>query len=146
MFLFGKRPVNLQQDKILGNKEDRSPEEMKTYLLRKYQYKHVMQQSTSTYQPFNQMSDTTTKREFTRFDQNPPKSGNKWFEGKCFHCRKHPEPQEARIQRTPTKRRKQHIRARGHINRKATENHNRKQVGLATALNKTKVVLRPEKE
>ena len=45
----------------MANKEDSSPEEIKTYLLRKHQYQNVLQQTTSTYQPFNQMSDNTTK-------------------------------------------------------------------------------------
>ena len=66
----------------MDNKEDSSPEEIKTYLLRKYQNQQVMQKSTSTYQPFNQMSDTTSEREFTRSDQNQPKLDNKRFEGK----------------------------------------------------------------
>ena len=69
MFLFGKVPVEIQQELTMTNKEDSSPEEIKTYLLRKYQYQNVLQQTTSTYQPFNQMSDNTTKREFTRSDQ-----------------------------------------------------------------------------
>ena len=88
MFLFGKLPVEIQQELTMANKEDSSPEEIKTYLLRKYQYQNVLQQTTSTYQPFNQMSDNTTKREFTRSDQAPPKTETKRFEGKCFYCGK----------------------------------------------------------
>ena len=88
MFLFGKLPVEIQQELTMANKEDSSPEEIKTYLLRKYQYQNVLQQTTSTYQPFNQMSDNTTKREFTRSDQAQPKTETKRFEGKCFYCGK----------------------------------------------------------
>ena len=72
----------------MANKENSSPEKTKTYLLRKYQYQNVLQQTTSTYQPFNQMSDNTTKREFTRSDQAQPKTETKRFEGKCFYCGK----------------------------------------------------------
>ena len=36
MFLFGKLPVEIQQELTMANKEDSSPEEIKTYLLRKY--------------------------------------------------------------------------------------------------------------
>ena len=88
MFLFGKLPVEIQQELTMANKEDSSPEAIKTYLLRKDQYQNVLQQTTSTYQPFNQMSDNTTKREFTRSDQAQPKTETKRFEGKCFYCGK----------------------------------------------------------
>ena len=88
MFLFGKLPVETQQELTMANKEDSSPEEIKTYLLRKYQYQNVLQQTTSTYQTFNQMSDNTTKREFTRSDQAQPKTETKRFEGQCFYCGK----------------------------------------------------------
>ena len=84
MFLFGKLPVEIQQELTMANKEDSSPEEIKTNLLRKYQYQNVLQQTTFTYQPFNQMSDNTIKREFTRSDQAQPKTETKRFEGKCF--------------------------------------------------------------
>ena len=80
--------MEIQQELTMANKEDSSPEEIKTYLLRKYQYQNVLQQTTSTYQPFNQMSDNTTKREFTRYDQAQPKTETKRFEGKCFYCGK----------------------------------------------------------
>ena len=85
MFLFGKLPVEIQQELTMANKEDSSPEEIKTYLLRKYQYQNVLQQTTSTYQPFNQMSDNTTKRELTRSDKAQHKTETKRFEGKCFY-------------------------------------------------------------
>ena len=88
MFLFGKLPVEIQQELTMANKEDSSPEETKTYLLRKNQYQNVLQPTTSTYQPFNQMSDNTTKREFTRSDQAQPKTETNRFEGKCFYCGK----------------------------------------------------------
>ena len=48
MFLFAKLPVEIQQELTMTNKEDSSPEEIKTYLLRKYQYQNVLQQTTST--------------------------------------------------------------------------------------------------
>ena len=38
MFLFGKLPVEIQQELTMANKEESSPEEIKTYLMRKYQY------------------------------------------------------------------------------------------------------------
>ena len=88
MVLFEKLPVEIQQQLTMANKEDSSPEEFKTYLIRKYQYQKVLQQTISTYQPFNQMSDNTTKREFTRSDQAQPKTETKRFEGKCFYCGK----------------------------------------------------------
>ena len=88
MFLFGKIPVEIQQEQTIANKEDSSPEEIKTYLLRKYQYQNVLQQPAATYQPFNQMSDNNSKREFTLSDQSQPKSDTKRFDGKCFYCGK----------------------------------------------------------
>ena len=77
MFLFGKLPVEIQRDLTMANKEDSSPEEIKTYLLRKYQYQQVLQQPAATYQPINQMSDNNTKREFTRSEQNPTLNASK---------------------------------------------------------------------
>ena len=47
MFLFGKLPVEIQRELTMANKEDNSPEDIKTYLLRKYQYQNVLQQTTS---------------------------------------------------------------------------------------------------
>ena len=89
MFLFGKLPVEIQQELTMANKEeDSSTEEIKTYLLRKHQYQNVLQQHATTYQPFNQMSDNNSKREFTRSDQSQPKSDTKRFDGKCFYCGK----------------------------------------------------------
>ena len=38
MFLFGKLPVEIQQELTMANKEESSPEKIKTYLMRKYQY------------------------------------------------------------------------------------------------------------
>ena len=38
MFFFGKLPIEIQQELTMANKEKRSPEEIKTYLMRKYQY------------------------------------------------------------------------------------------------------------
>ena len=88
MFLFGKLPIEIQQELTMANKEDSSPEEIKTYLLRKYQYQNVLQQPAATYQPFNQMSDNNPKRDFTRSDQSQPKPDIKRFDGKCFYCGK----------------------------------------------------------
>ena len=88
MSLFGKLPVEIQQELTMANKEDSIPEEIKTYLLLKCQYQNVLQRTTSTYQPFNQMSDNTTEREFTRSDQAQPKTETKRFEVKCFYCGK----------------------------------------------------------
>ena len=86
MFLFGKLPVRIQQEFTMANKEDSSPEVIKSYLLRKYQYQNVIQQPATINQPFNQMLDNTTKREFTRSDQPQPKTDAKRFDGKCFYC------------------------------------------------------------
>ena len=49
MFLFGKLPVEIQQELAMATKEDSSPEDIKTNLLRKYQYQNVLQQTTSTH-------------------------------------------------------------------------------------------------
>ena len=48
----------------------------------------ISERSAATYQPFNQMSDNNSKREFTRSDQSQPKSDTKRFDGKCFYCGK----------------------------------------------------------
>ena len=40
MFLFGKLPVEIQQELTMANKEESSPEKINTYLMRKYQYQH----------------------------------------------------------------------------------------------------------
>ena len=63
----------------MANKENTSPEEIKTYLFRNYQYQNVLQHLV-------QMSDKTTKRELKCSDLVQPKSDTKQFEGKCFYC------------------------------------------------------------
>ena len=78
--------VEIYQELTMANKEDSSPEEIKTYLLRKYKYQNVLQQPAATYQPFNQMSDNNIKREIKRSGQSLPKSDTKSFVGKCFYC------------------------------------------------------------
>ena len=69
-----------------------------------------MQKSTSTYQSFNQISDTTTKRKFTRSDQNRPKSVTRGSKENLFLWKT--GPQEARMQRTPKRRKQWYIQAR----------------------------------
>ena len=57
MFLFGKLPVEIQQELTMANKEESSPEEIKTYLMRKYQYQQYAAPPT-TIQPFNAVTSS----------------------------------------------------------------------------------------
>ena len=69
MFLFGKLPVEIQQELTMANKEESSPEEIKTYLMRKYQYQQYAAPPT-TIQPFNAVtSSIPTNNEITN-EQN----------------------------------------------------------------------------
>ena len=86
MFLFGKLPVEIQQELTLANKEESYPEEIKTYLMRKYQY----QQYTTpqiTNQPFNAVTSTNTSTN-TKPATTTTQSERKKFEGQCFYCDK----------------------------------------------------------
>ena len=71
MFLFGKLPVEIQQELTMANKEESSPEEIKTYLMRKYQYQQYVAPPTAI-QPFNvvtssaPMTNTTTNQQQRR--------------------------------------------------------------------------------
>ena len=90
MFLFGKLPVEIQQELTMANKEKSSPEEIKTYLMRKYQYQQYAAPPT-TIQPFNAVTSSvptnnaTTKPATTTTTQPTER---KRFEGQCFFCGK----------------------------------------------------------
>ena len=90
MFLFGKLPVEIQQELTMANKEESSPEEIKTYLMRKYQYQQYAAPPT-TIQPFNAVTSSiptnneTTKPTTTTTTQPTER---KRFERQCFYCGK----------------------------------------------------------
>ena len=90
MFLFGKLPVEIQQELTMANKEESSPEEIKTYWMRKYQYQQYTAHQTPV-QPFNAVTssapttNTTTKPATTTTTQPTER---KRFEGQCFYCGK----------------------------------------------------------
>ena len=90
MFLFGKLPVEIQQELTMANKEESSPEEIKTYLMRKYQYQQYAAPPT-TIQPFNAVTSSiptnneTTKPTTTTTTQPTER---KRFEGQGFYCGK----------------------------------------------------------
>ena len=66
MFLFGELPVEIQQELTMANKEESSPEEIKTYLMKKYQYQKYAAPPT-TIQPFNAVtSSIPTNNETTK--------------------------------------------------------------------------------
>ena len=91
MFLFGKLPVEIQQELTMANKEESSPEEIKTYLMRKYQYQQYVAPPTAI-QLFNAVTSsapptiTTTKPTTTTTTAQPTE--RKRFEGQCFYCGK----------------------------------------------------------
>ena len=90
MFLFGKLPVEIQQELTMANKEESSPEEIKTYLMRKYQYQQYVAPPT-TIQPFNTVTSSvpmtnTTIKPATMTTTQPTE--RKRFEGQCFYCGK----------------------------------------------------------
>ena len=65
MFLFGKLPVDIQQEGTIANKEDSFPEEIKAYLIRKYQYQQMVTFPT-TIQLFNVVISTAKQNEFSK--------------------------------------------------------------------------------
>ena len=89
MFLFGKLPVENQQELTMANKAESSHEEIKTYLMRKYHYQQYTSPQTQI-QPFNAVTSsnpsllTTTKPATTTTSQPERKR----FEGQCFYCGK----------------------------------------------------------
>ena len=88
MFLFGKLPVEIQQEHTMANKEESSPEEMKTYLMRNYQYQQYTSPQT-TIQPFNAVtSSNTTTNTSTTPTATTALPERKRFEGQCFYCGK----------------------------------------------------------
>ena len=92
MFLFGKLPVDIQQELTMANKEDSSPEDIKTYLQRKYQYQQVLT-APPPVQPFNQITTggyvpPTNNQQQSQPKQHPEQQPQKKFEGKCFYCGK----------------------------------------------------------
>ena len=88
MFLFGKLPVEIQQELTMANKEESSPDEIKTYLMRKYQYQQHAAPP-MTVQPFNAVTSSvptnnaTTKPATTTTTQPTER---KRFEGHCFYA------------------------------------------------------------
>ena len=90
MFFFGKRPVEIQQELTMANKEESSPEEIKTYLMRKYQNQQYAAPPT-TIQPFNAVTsciptNNETTKPTTTTTTHPTE--RKRFEGQCFYCGK----------------------------------------------------------
>ena len=84
MFLFGtcKLPVEIEQELTMANKEESSPEEIKTYLMRKYQY-----QQYTTPQPFNAVTSTNTNTNNKTATTTTQPERNK-VEGQFFYCGK----------------------------------------------------------
>ena len=88
MFLFGKLPVEIQE-LTMANKGESSPEEIKTYLMRKYQYQQYAAPPT-TIQPFSAVtSSVPTNNETTKpATTTTQPTERKRFEGQCFYCGK----------------------------------------------------------
>ena len=86
MFLFGNLPVEIQQELTMANKEESFPEEIKTYLMRKYQYQQYTTPPT-TIQPFNAVTSTITNTT-TKQATTTTQPDRKRFEGQCFCCGK----------------------------------------------------------
>ena len=88
MFLFGKLPDETQQELTMANKEESSPEQIKTYLMRKYQY----QQYTLLQTPIQQFNAVTSSNPTTSTTTKPAtpttQPERKRFEGQCFYCGK----------------------------------------------------------
>ena len=84
MFLFGNLPVEIQQERTMANKEESFPDEIKTYLMLKYQYQQYTTPQT-TIQPFNAVISTNSNT-----NNKPPTTSTqpeiKKFEGQCFYC------------------------------------------------------------
>ena len=89
MFLFGKLPVEIQQELPMANKEESSPEEIKTYLMRKYQDQQYAASPTAI-QPFNAVtsSNPTTSATTKPATTTTTQPERKRFEGQCFFCGK----------------------------------------------------------
>ena len=92
MFLFGKLPVEIQQELTMANKEDASPDEIKTYLQRKYQYSQVLTTQPAAVQPFNQAAPSHYHNKAAIDQSTHPivdaREPKRKFEGKCFYCGK----------------------------------------------------------
>ena len=90
MFLFGKLPVDIQQELTMTNKEESSPEEIKTYLMRKYQYQQYTAHQTPV-QSFNAVTSsapTTNATTIPATTTTTQPTERKRFEGQCFYCGK----------------------------------------------------------
>ena len=87
MFLFGKLPVKIQQELTMANKEQSSPEAIKTYLMRKYQYQQYTTPQT-TIQPFNAITFSSHTNTTTKPSTTTTQPDRKRFEGQCFYCGK----------------------------------------------------------
>ena len=84
--------MEIQRELTMANKEDSSPEEIKTYLQRKYQYQQVLT-TIPPVQPFNQITTGGYVPPTTNYQQPQTKPTTdqlqqKRFEGKCFYCGK----------------------------------------------------------
>ena len=86
MFLFDKLPVEFQQELTKANKEETSPEEVKTYSMRKYHYQQYTTPQT-TIQPFNAVTSTNTNTN-NKPATTTTQPERKKFEGHCFYCGK----------------------------------------------------------
>ena len=95
MFLFAKILVKIQQELIMANKEESSPEEIKTYLMRKYQYQQYTTPQTTT-QPFNAVTSTNTNTT-TNPATTTTHSDRKRFEGQCFYLLWQNRPSQNRM-------------------------------------------------
>ena len=65
----------------MANKEESSPEEIKTYLMRKYQYQQFTTPPANI-QPFNVVTTTTTTNKPAPAVTEPQRKN---FEGQCFY-------------------------------------------------------------
>ena len=87
-FLFDKLPVENQQELTMANKEESSPEEIKTYLMLKYQYQQYTSQQTP-FKPFNAVTSSNPTTTTTTKPATPTTQlKRKRFEGQCFYCGK----------------------------------------------------------
>ena len=94
-FLFGKLPVQMQNELAIAGKHDAKLEEIKTFVQRRCQYAQLLPQQAIP-QPFNQIAATppvqpTEKRprSHSTHDNNnapPAQVQKKKFDGYCNHC------------------------------------------------------------
>ena len=79
-FLFGKLPIKVQQELTIANLEDASPDEIKKFLQRRFQYQQFLRKDEK--QPFNPL--------YTKNEPNQPTDRqSKRFNGNCNYCSKY---------------------------------------------------------